>query len=40
MLAGAFTLQASSKEYDGLSGNNIKIHLTSDNKALVKKINI
>jgi hypothetical protein len=39
MLAGIITLQAVSKEYGALSGNNIAVHLVLDNKALVRKIN-
>jgi hypothetical protein len=39
MLAGILTLQAASKEYGELSSNNIIVHLLSDNKALVRKIN-
>jgi ribonuclease HI len=38
MLAGIITLQAVSKEYGALSGNNTAVHLVSDNKTLVKKI--
>jgi ribonuclease HI len=39
MLAGVITLQAVSKEYGALSGDNTTLHLASDNKALVQKIN-
>jgi hypothetical protein len=39
MLAGALTLQAISKEYGELSGDNTTVHLVSDNKALVPKTN-
>jgi hypothetical protein len=39
MLAGIITLQAVSKEYGELSGDNIAVHLVSDNKLLVRKIN-
>jgi ribonuclease HI len=38
MLAGVLTLQAVSNEYGELSGNHVKVHLLSDNKALVRKI--
>jgi hypothetical protein len=39
MLAGVLTLQAVSTEYGALSCNNITVHLITDNKALVRKIN-
>jgi hypothetical protein len=39
MLAGVLTLQATIQEYGELSGENIIVHLISDNKALVRKIN-
>jgi hypothetical protein len=39
MLAGVLTLQATSDEYGELSGDNITVHLISNNKALVRKIN-
>jgi ribonuclease HI len=39
MLAGIITLQAVSKEYGEISGDNTTVHLVTDNKALVRKIN-
>jgi hypothetical protein len=39
MLAWALTLQAVSKEYGKLSGDNTTVHVLLDNKALERKIN-